>query len=209
MTADGLKSNCPATGIHYIPKTPREPSRTTGHPSRPTSTGIPFQGRGNLIVSSMGGKRGCIISRGKWFASGTCATFKAKKVTGRLLTSRPLVLVCCKNSQLTRASDDTFTLQSSKGICAFEGDALSCGAHVTAPQEFSVSPFPFCLDWPASADEITTGVTGPGWHALLSRKYYIFRRQGTKRPHAEHRLLFSGRASDRPLYYMEGSSVTR
>jgi hypothetical protein len=85
MTADGLKSNCPATGIHYIPKKPREPSRTTGTPSQPTSTGIPFQGRGNLIVSSMGGRRGCIISRGKWFASGTCATFKAKKVTGTLL----------------------------------------------------------------------------------------------------------------------------
>ncbi|KAH2828439.1 hypothetical protein KXW08_004447 [Aspergillus fumigatus] len=111
---DGLKTNCPATGIHYIPKKHREPSRTTDTPSQPTTTGTPFKGRGNLIVSSMGGRRGCIISRGKWFASGTCATFKAK------------------------ATDDTFTLQSSKGICAFEGDAFSCGPHVTAPEEFSV-----------------------------------------------------------------------
>jgi ribonuclease T2 len=84
MTADGLKTNCPATGIHYIPKKHREPSRTTDTPSQPTTTGTPFKGRGNLIVSSMGGRRGCIISRGKWFASGTCATFKAK-ATGALL----------------------------------------------------------------------------------------------------------------------------
>jgi ribonuclease T2 len=38
-----------------------------------------------------------------------------------------------------KVSDDTFTLQSSKGICAFERDAFSCGPHVTAPEEFSVS----------------------------------------------------------------------
>lgn len=87
-------------------------------------------------------------------------------------------------------TDDTFTLQSSKGICAFEGDAFSCGPHVTAPEEFSVSSIvPSTGLRPLT--KLSLG-TGPGWQALLSRKYDLFRGQGTKRPHAEHHLCFPG-----------------
>ncbi|CRL19300.1 Ribonuclease T2 [Penicillium camemberti] len=113
---DGLKSNCPSRGIKYPLKHARhEPTHTTtiGHPE-PTAPGIPFTGRGNLIVERLNRKHGCIISYGTWFSSGTCATFRAEKI-----------------------SDNIFTLKSSKGPCAFERDALACGPHVTTASEFT------------------------------------------------------------------------
>ncbi|KAE8153737.1 ribonuclease T2-like protein [Aspergillus avenaceus] len=111
---DGQKSNCPVRGIRYQPKTPRkgQPTKTRG-PFKPT--GKPFVGRGSLIVTTQGQQRGCIISPGTWFTSGSCATFKAQK-----------------------ASDDTFTLHSSKGYCAFDQDAFRCGRDISKPVEFSV-----------------------------------------------------------------------
>ncbi|KAL4918562.1 ribonuclease T2-like protein [Aspergillus aurantiobrunneus] len=115
---DGQTSNCPPSGIIYQPKTPNrnpghghEPTKTR-HPSEPTGT--TFIGRGNLIVSTMGHQRGCIIGRGTWYSSGTCGTFRAKK-----------------------ASDDTFTLSSRKGACAFKDDIFICGPHISSPVEFS------------------------------------------------------------------------
>jgi hypothetical protein len=35
-------------------------------------------------------------------------------------------------------ADDSFILKSSKGLCAFEDDALNCGKHVSKPSEFTV-----------------------------------------------------------------------
>ncbi|KAF7596425.1 ribonuclease T2-like [Aspergillus hancockii] len=110
---DGQTSNCPSKGIRYQPKTP-PPTKTRG-PSEPTKTGTPSTNRGNLIVQTKGQRRGCIISHGTWFTSGTCATFRAEK-----------------------ASDKTFTLRSSKGECSFEKDAFSCGPQITNPVEFSI-----------------------------------------------------------------------
>ncbi|KAJ9486995.1 hypothetical protein VN97_g6330 [Penicillium thymicola] len=81
---DGLKSNCPSRGIKYPLKHARhEPTHTTtiGHPE-PTAPGTPFTGRGNLIVERLNRKHGCIISYGTWFSSGTCATFRAEKISG-------------------------------------------------------------------------------------------------------------------------------
>ncbi|KAJ5439796.1 Ribonuclease [Penicillium daleae] len=113
---DGQTSNCPRRGIRYPPKrSAPEPTKTTTYVPEPTQTGAPFSGKGNLMVSTLNQRRGCIISYGTWYASGTCATFRAKK-----------------------ASDDTFTLKSSKGLCAFEDDALNCGSHVTRASEFAV-----------------------------------------------------------------------
>ncbi|KAL4884833.1 ribonuclease T2-like protein [Aspergillus karnatakaensis] len=114
---DGQTSNCPNSGIFYQPKTPNdnpghghEPTKTR-HPHEPT--GIPFQGRGELVVSTAGHQRGCIISRGTWYSSGTCATFTAKK-----------------------SSDGTFTLASRKGSCAFRKDILTCDKAVSTPASF-------------------------------------------------------------------------
>ncbi|KAL2831072.1 ribonuclease T2-like protein [Aspergillus cavernicola] len=114
---DGQTSNCPTSGIIYQPKTPNknpghEPTKTR-HPHEPT--GAPFVGRGNLIVSTMGHQRGCIIGRGAWYSAGTCATFRSKK-----------------------AADDTFTLESRKGACAFEKSVFTCGSQVTSPTEFNI-----------------------------------------------------------------------
>ncbi|KAJ5095373.1 hypothetical protein NUU61_004729 [Penicillium alfredii] len=114
---DGQTSNCPAHGIHYPPKhSQEEPTKTTtdGYPE-PTSTGIPFLGRGHMMVSTLNQRRGCIISRGTWYASGTCATFRAEKI-----------------------SEETFSLKSSKGPCSFERDVFNCGPHINTPGEFTV-----------------------------------------------------------------------
>ncbi|THC99916.1 hypothetical protein EYZ11_000614 [Aspergillus tanneri] len=110
---DGAKTNCPFRGIRYQPKSPRKGTPTKG-PSEPTTTGAPFSGRGHLVISTLGQRRGCIISHGEWFTSGTCATFRIKKT-----------------------SDTSFTLQSSKGACSFEQDGFSCGPQISAATEFS------------------------------------------------------------------------
>ncbi|KPI44290.1 Ribonuclease T2-like protein [Cyphellophora attinorum] len=54
---DISKSNCPRTGIRYMPKDSQQPTHTTSpphkptHSANPTSTpGRPFSGRGHLIV---------------------------------------------------------------------------------------------------------------------------------------------------------------
>lgn len=122
---DGQSSNCPRRGIHYLPKRAQpEPTRTTTTGgSEPTATGIPFSGKGNMIVSTLNQIRGCIISWGTWYASGTCATFRAEK-----------------------ASDDTFTLKSSKGPCTIQEDAFKCGTHVTTPSEFTVKDNKLCYE---------------------------------------------------------------
>ncbi|OJJ85588.1 T2 family ribonuclease [Aspergillus glaucus CBS 516.65] len=114
---DGLKSNCPTKGVRYQPKRSQpEPTNTATKTARPTATpGIPFQGQGNLKVSTQGSGRGCIISYGTWFSSGTCATFRGEKVR-----------------------DGTFTLTSSRGKCSFEQDILTCGAHIDNPMEFEM-----------------------------------------------------------------------
>lgn len=86
-------------------------STTTGSGPSPTSTstpGTPFSGRGYLNVITDGSKKGCIISKGTWYTSGTCATFTAS------------------------GSTDSLTLKSSKGNCAVASGKLSCGASNTA-----------------------------------------------------------------------------
>lgn len=93
LVTDGQVSNCPRRGIRYVPKrSQHEPTRTTTHGSEPTATGIPFLGRGNMVVSTQNHIRGCIISYGTWYASGTCATFRAEKATG---SSRGFTRIQC------------------------------------------------------------------------------------------------------------------
>ncbi|KAL9601259.1 MAG: hypothetical protein Q9219_002664 [cf. Caloplaca sp. 3 TL-2023] len=114
---DGAKSDCPATGIKYLPKGATSPPSTTlstatTAPPSPTP-GVPFSGRGTLPVTSGGKVNGCIISGGTWYTTGTCATFTAA------------------------ASGPGFTLTSSKGKCAVSNNVLTCSAAITAPTVFS------------------------------------------------------------------------
>ncbi|KAL9105013.1 MAG: hypothetical protein Q9163_000110 [Psora crenata] len=115
---DGAKSNCPATGIRYLPKTTGgdiPPSSTTtstgGNPT--TAPGTSFSGRGTLQVTTGGETNGCIISGGTWYTTGTCATFTAD------------------------ASGSGFTLTSSKGKCAIQSNDLVCGSSVSTATVFT------------------------------------------------------------------------
>ncbi|KAL9592607.1 MAG: hypothetical protein Q9179_006546 [Wetmoreana sp. 5 TL-2023] len=86
---DGSKSDCPATGIKYLPKgstaTPPSTTLTTATTAPPSPTpGVPFSGKGTLPVTTGGTSTGCIISGGTWYTTGTCATFTAA-ASGRLL----------------------------------------------------------------------------------------------------------------------------
>ncbi|KAL9002580.1 MAG: hypothetical protein Q9188_004491 [Gyalolechia gomerana] len=115
---DGAKSNCPATGIKYLPKgssgTPPSTTLSTVTTAPPSPTpGVPFSGGGTLPVTSGGKVNGCIISGGTWYTTGTCATFTAA------------------------ASGTGFTLTSSKGKCAVSNDVLTCASTVTEPTVFS------------------------------------------------------------------------
>ncbi|MCJ1365954.1 ribonuclease T2-like [Acarospora aff. strigata] len=122
---DGTKSTCPATGIKYLPKGATSPSGTSttlATSTVPTATatatatgtpGAPFSGKGYLNVRTGGTQKGCIISSGKWYTSGTCATFTAA------------------------ASGTGFTLTSSKGPCAIVSSALTCASTVTSPTVFA------------------------------------------------------------------------
>ncbi|KAI9669519.1 MAG: ribonuclease T2-like [Trizodia sp. TS-e1964] len=106
---DGTKSTCPSRGIRYLPKagSPAPPDPTDPTPPLPDPTPNPgnsFSGKGFLQVSS----GGCLISNGKWFTSGTCATYTAT------------------------ASGDGFTLESRKGNCGIVNDAFSCGPKVSS-----------------------------------------------------------------------------
>ncbi|KAJ5750001.1 hypothetical protein N7533_007029 [Penicillium manginii] len=113
---DGQHSRCPATHIKYPPKgASPEPTKTTTRGSEPTAPGTPFAGRGNLMVSTFNQQRGCVIGAGTWYNAGTCATFRAEKL-----------------------SDDNFSLKSRKGLCAFKDGILSCGPNAKVPSEFSV-----------------------------------------------------------------------
>ncbi|EME78020.1 uncharacterized protein MYCFIDRAFT_168568 [Pseudocercospora fijiensis CIRAD86] len=109
------KSNCPSTGIKYKPKSGGggggggSTTTTTGSGSQPTSNpGDAFSGSGYLNVISGGSQKGCIISAGTWYTTGTCATISAT------------------------ASGDGFTLKSSKGSCGLVSGALTCGSGVTS-----------------------------------------------------------------------------
>ncbi|KAF1843849.1 ribonuclease T2 [Cucurbitaria berberidis CBS 394.84] len=140
---DGTKSTCPQSGIKYLPKnggsTPPRTTTTVASP-QPTSTsapGTPFSGRGYLNVLVNGSKKGCIISKGGWYATGTCATFTASSV------------------------DNGFTLSSSKGKCGIISGALTCDNTVTAATGFTSVSGNLAVGGSAnwSADKAASGST--------------------------------------------------
>ncbi|ORY67828.1 ribonuclease T2 [Pseudomassariella vexata] len=109
-TIAGSSSNCPSSGIKYLPKsggsTSPTSTKTTTAPA-PTGTGS-FSGTGYLNAYYNGAKDGCLISAGTWYSTGTCATYTAA------------------------ASGAGFTLKSSKGTCGVVSGAITCGSGVTA-----------------------------------------------------------------------------
>ncbi|KAI1386654.1 ribonuclease M [Hypoxylon trugodes] len=110
---NGDDGGCPDS-VKYLPKngggsggggsttSPTPTSTTSGGPS-PTPTGT-FSGKGYLNAVTGGSAKGCLISSGAWYTTGTCATFTAA------------------------SSGSGFTLKSSKGSCSVSGGSLTCGA---------------------------------------------------------------------------------
>ena len=111
-------SSCPSDEIKYLPKSSSSPPSSSASSTAPSSstiplsstapsstpTGAPFSGKGYLNVITTSGKKGCIISGGTWYTTGTCATFTA--------TPDPDV--------------DGFNLKSSKGYCGIASGKLTC-----------------------------------------------------------------------------------
>ncbi|KAI1178450.1 ribonuclease-like protein T2 [Nemania sp. FL0916] len=124
-TIVGQGSNCPSSGIKYLPKSGSgtSPTSTTKTSTRTDyfahkhSNGHIFR-KGILTYSSLcysylnayynGNEDGCLISAGTWYTTGTCATYTAS------------------------ASGSGFTLSSSKGTCGISGGAFTCGSGVSA-----------------------------------------------------------------------------
>jgi ribonuclease T2 len=73
---DGSKSDCADTGIKYIPKyLPASTTTTSGGSSG--ATGTPYLGKGFLQAYTSDFNKGCLISAGTWYTTGTCATYTA------------------------------------------------------------------------------------------------------------------------------------
>ncbi|GAV27303.1 hypothetical protein PMKS-000767 [Pichia membranifaciens] len=105
-----LESQCPESGIKFIPKKGFAPPKPTNtDPSGPIPTGKVLHG-----YLKPENQPGCIISNGKWYSSGTCAKFT-----------------------LSKAEFGGYNIKSSKGYCkiATEGFLL-CGAGVS-PMQFA------------------------------------------------------------------------
>ncbi|KAI0470322.1 ribonuclease T2-like protein [Xylaria cf. heliscus] len=121
-TIVGQSSNCPSSGIKYLPKsgsgsTPTSTKTTstkTGISPTSTATGT-FSGKGYLNAYYSGSQDGCLIAAGTWYTTGTCATY----------TATP--------------SGSGFTLTSSKGNCGVVSGAFTCASGVSATVFNSVS----------------------------------------------------------------------
>lgn len=103
----GSSGSCGAT-LMYLPKSSGSSTTmttTTTTKAASTSTASAFSGKGYLNVS----KGGCLISTGKWYKSGTCATFTAQQ-----------------------SSSNQFTLTSSKGPCKLVSSEFVCASGQTA-----------------------------------------------------------------------------
>lgn len=142
---DGSKSTCPDTGIKYLPKnsgggssptTSATSTKTTTGGSQPTGSGTPFSGKGYLNVVTGGSQKGCIISGGTWYTTGTCATFTAT------------------------SSGSAFTLKSSKGNCGIADGVLVCSSSQAATS-FTSSGGSLAVDGSSAfyADSVPSGST--------------------------------------------------
>jgi ribonuclease T2 len=130
---DGSKSDCPATGIKYIPKYLTATPTSTSTEGTSTPTGTPYLGKGYLQAYSVGSGKGALIGAGKWYpSSGTPATYTAA-TSGTFQTPHVYVSSCSKGFKGSLGFiGDGFTLTTSKGPCDIIAGALSCATGNTA-----------------------------------------------------------------------------
>lgn len=124
----GSPSNCPATGIKYLPKSGTNPgpqptttATTITTTAKPDPTGAPgsLSGKGRLLVTTTASSSGgFLVSGGTWYrGGGTPATFTAAA---------------------NGSGSATFTLKTSKGFCLVKADtSLFCDASVSTGSSFA------------------------------------------------------------------------
>ncbi|WPH04335.1 ribonuclease t2-like protein [Acrodontium crateriforme] len=145
----GSNGKCPSSGIKYLPKTGSSSPTSTAASSTttistgttPTGTGGSLSGTGYINVLTSGTQKGCLISAGTWYTTGTCATY----------TATP--------------SSNGFTLKSSKGSCGISNGAFTCGSSVSATVfgtdssgqdvEFNGSPNFYADSVPSGSTQVT------------------------------------------------------
>ncbi|OBA19533.1 ribonuclease T2 [Metschnikowia bicuspidata var. bicuspidata NRRL YB-4993] len=118
-----LHSNCPKTGIKFLPKGDFRPP--PGQP--PKSPG------GKAGTIKLSGHSGCLISNGQWYTQGTCAKFQAKDLQfggTNLVSSKGVcgvteagVLNCNRQNQ---ASKFQFQVDKSSGVVSYGGKSEWC-----------------------------------------------------------------------------------
>lgn len=122
---NGSGKGCSSSGIKWIPKTGGSAGKTTVTTKTNdggSSTGTPSKG-----FLRLDGKSGCLISNGKYYESGTCASYTVSKY-----------------------SLGGYTVKSSKGYCGFDSNGdFNCASGNSASEN------QFSLD--ASTNTITYG----------------------------------------------------
>lgn len=118
-----VRSNCPESGIKFLPKGEFRPP-----PTQPPKD--PSGRRGALKPSGHGG---CIISNGNWYGHGTCATFRMVDLQFggyNLLSSKGVCgfndkneLVCNRQNQASRFQ---FQVDKSTGVVSYGGNSDWC-----------------------------------------------------------------------------------
>jgi ribonuclease T2 len=140
VAPDGAKSSCPGTGIRYLPKRSSGTSSSATEPTSsqpvtpiplPTSTAVPFTGKGflQIYVKGESGSKGCLISGGSWYMSGTCAGFHVQNDVVDKSASRVG----------DQAQPHTFTLLSSKGPCGIIQGKFQCAKELPSQTIFSTT----------------------------------------------------------------------
>lgn len=130
---DGSKSNCPSTGIKYLPKSSGSSTTSTPPGSQPTGGSGNLNGKGYVnVVDSSGKTNGCLISNGKWYTSGTCATYTAS--SGQLSTSKGNCQVsgsaisCASGNSASTFTEDSNNVISYSGSSQFSAAQTASGS---------------------------------------------------------------------------------
>lgn len=93
---------------------------------------------GFLNAFTGGSQTGCLISAGKWYTTGTCATYTATP-SGKFMVEE----FAAWGKLTPHFQGSGFTLKSSKGSCGISNSAFTCGSGVTATVfGVSASSFP-------------------------------------------------------------------
>ncbi|CCH43845.1 Ribonuclease [Wickerhamomyces ciferrii] len=126
-------SKCPSTGIKFTPKGSNSPSPTkSSNPSKPTGD----SSRGFVKLSN---QDGCLIKNGKWYVSGTCATYTLEKLDqgvklrsngGYCNVDSTKVLSCTKSND-----GSIFQIDSSSKILSIDGQNEWNADHVPSSNE--------------------------------------------------------------------------